>query len=75
MIQSDIARRLEQLGCTAQQVERHMARATAPPPIMRSPPSPKPLDWISWASRIRQNADNARRRAAARRLATSPHIT
>jgi hypothetical protein len=70
---TDIARHLRELGCSPEQIYRHLARMPAPPPILRSPPTPRPMDWRSWASRIQQNADNARR-AAARRTATSPHI-
>ena len=74
MIRStDLARHLRELGCSPEQVRRHLARVTPPPPIVRSPPTPRPFDWLSWAGRIRMNADNARR-AAARRIATSPHV-
>jgi hypothetical protein len=74
MIRSnEIARHLRELGCSPQQIRRHLAGVTPPPAIVRTPPTPRSFDWLSWASRIRMNADNARR-AAARRTATAPNI-
>src|SRR6516162_10169955 len=46
-----IARHLRELGCSVEQVERHMLRGKQPPTIMRL--RPRPHDWRSWENRIR----------------------
>jgi hypothetical protein len=47
-------RHLLALGCSADQVRRHMARGREPVPVIR--PRPRLDAWWSWASRI-QHAD------------------
>ena len=49
-----IARRLRALGCTKEQIQRHLARGKVPPAVVQL--RPRPLEWRSWAARIR-NAD------------------
>ena len=46
-----IAWRLEKLGCTAEQIRRHIARGKEPPAVAQL--RPRPLDWWSWEARIR----------------------
>jgi hypothetical protein len=50
-----IAYRLEKLGCTEEQIRRHLARGKEPPAVVQL--RPRPLDWRSGAARIR-NADS-----------------
>jgi hypothetical protein len=45
-----IAYRLRRLGCTEEQIRRHLARGKGPPPTVHL--RPRPLDWRSWESRI-----------------------
>jgi hypothetical protein len=55
MIRSnEVARHLRKLGCNDEQVRGHIARGEVPATVMRL--RPRPLDWLSWATRIR-NAD------------------
>jgi hypothetical protein len=50
-LNDSIARHLRELGCSEQQVKRHMLRGKLPPTIMRL--RPRPHDWLSWESRVR----------------------
>jgi hypothetical protein len=46
-----IAHRLQQLGCTKEQVQRHLARGKELPAVVEL--RPRPLEWRSWETRIR----------------------
>ena len=67
MIRSDdIARRLAELGCRPEQVQRHMLRGVAPVVIARSPHAPRPQDWLPRSFRVRSADFRARDKGCAR---------
>jgi hypothetical protein len=68
---NDIARHLRALGCSREQIRRHLARLAAPPAAVQM--RPRAYTWLSWEGRIRK-ADNARRAAASKPATAAAHI-
>jgi hypothetical protein len=72
-----LVRRLLELGCSEEQVRRHIEKVTPPPPrFIQSSHAPRPQDWLPWSFRIaplraRQGLAISKSRS---RPATSPHV-
>ena len=45
-----VAHHLRELGCSEEQIRRHVLRGKIPRPITRL--RPRPYKWLSWSTRI-----------------------